>query len=104
MLAGQRLNSTRLRSQELQDYEPSEELADDDEAPHSHRPAAAAHLPDMPAPRTRSQSLDLGRRKASGQLGTKLARRSVLDVATLMLPLQNKAVSTCNWWGCCYLQ
>ena len=33
MLAGQRLNSTRLKSQELPEYEPSEEQAEDDEAP-----------------------------------------------------------------------
>lgn len=83
MLAGQRLNSNRLRSQELQEYEPSEQLADDDEAPQGRRPAAAARLPDMPAQRagstaSRSQSFDLGQRKMSGQLGTKTARRSAL--------------------------
>ena len=104
MLAGQRLNSNRLRSQELQEYEPSEEMADDDEAPHSHRPAAPAHLPDMPAPRARSQSLDFGQRKASGQLGTKIARRSLLDMATLMLLLWNMAVGKCIRWGHCFLQ
>ena len=86
MLAGQRLNSTRLKSQELQEYEPSEELADDDEAPQGRRPAAAARLPDMPFQRTgstasrRSQSFDLGQRKMSGQLGTKMARRSALTM------------------------
>ena len=83
MLAGQRLNSTRLKSQELKEFEPSEELADDDEAPQGRRPAAAARLPDMPFQRTgstasRSQSFDLGQRKMSGQLGTKMARRSAL--------------------------
>ena len=96
MLAGQRLNSTRLKSQELQEYEPSEELADDDEAPQGRRPAAAARLPDMPFQRTgstasRSQSFDMGQRKMSGQLGTKMARRSALEVATLRKVSQNAA-------------
>lgn len=81
MLAGQRLNSTRLKSQELPEFEPSEELAEDNEPPQGRRTAAAARLPDMPAQRagstaSRAYSTDLMQRKMSGQLSSKSARRS----------------------------
>ena len=95
MLAGQRLNSTRLKSQELPEYEPSEELADDDEAPQGRRPVAAARLPDMPAQRAgstasrRSMSFDMGQASnglgslGPGQLGIKSGRRSALAFCLL---------------------
>ncbi len=81
MLSGQRLNSNRLKSQELPEFEPAEELAEDEEAPKGRRPAAAAQLPDMPAQRTgstasRAMSFDMGQRRASAQLSTKSTRRS----------------------------